>query len=546
METRSRRSVSRKTISSFGSIFSRKKTIDNTPPESLHEPSTPKRQSTNYSTYSAEAQAPRFYSNRGPSLPSTPSLSWSESTADSQSSICIRSPLPTSERRQGSNVSSEFDQSPLESPTDEVEPDMESSEPMPAYLARFQQAESTNLPDSFNESRMCMMEPFSTNLRSKSDVRLSLFSNTTALFRPLEPATQSSSEDPVSPCSVTGVKRTNYFGRRRSNSVQIDRKSTALASATEDHYRTRQLPALPDWSVLLARQHATSRKQRVTRREIMQQPQRESNPSSRRGSCPQNVATVTISGEALASTSSNAQSDMVEHMLGALCVLYWLANNRRFFDVECEALLQRPGSACLSIDHSVIGFEREFPQSRLETHRLARRANQTLVYASLPYKDNSFDVITARGLTSIVADADWPQTIDELIRVLRPGGRLELVTHDQWVNEGPISRGFTKKFSTALAKTGFSAEQTKILLPTLKEAQLTNVQVANLAIPISWGGRCAAVWHKYYEPLRIRREENSMVDWTAQETPELRYEAVRTETIACRSARTLCVISATK
>lgn len=56
---------------------------------------------------------------------------------------------------------------------------------------------------------------------------------------------------------------------------------------------------------------------------------------------------------------------------------------------------------------------------------------------SLPFPDGAFDAVTAAYLLQVISDADVPGVADELLRVLRPGGRLVTVT--PWIPpRGPL------------------------------------------------------------------------------------------------------------
>lgn len=47
---------------------------------------------------------------------------------------------------------------------------------------------------------------------------------------------------------------------------------------------------------------------------------------------------------------------------------------------------------------------------------------------SLPFSDGAFDAVTAAYLLQVLSDTDIPGVVGELLRVLRPGGRLVTVT----------------------------------------------------------------------------------------------------------------------
>lgn len=59
----------------------------------------------------------------------------------------------------------------------------------------------------------------------------------------------------------------------------------------------------------------------------------------------------------------------------------------------------------------------------------------------LIYLDNSFDFVYMRFLITAFTEEEWNKAIQELIRVLKPGGWLELMEGDLVFNpEGPAGK----------------------------------------------------------------------------------------------------------
>jgi ubiquinone/menaquinone biosynthesis C-methylase UbiE len=68
---------------------------------------------------------------------------------------------------------------------------------------------------------------------------------------------------------------------------------------------------------------------------------------------------------------------------------------------------------------------------RADAHLTAERARASLAQANalaLPFKSGSFDAIVSTYLLDVLSDAELPFALQELVRVLSPGGRLVLGT----------------------------------------------------------------------------------------------------------------------
>ncbi|CAG8517368.1 13892_t:CDS:2, partial [Dentiscutata heterogama] len=65
------------------------------------------------------------------------------------------------------------------------------------------------------------------------------------------------------------------------------------------------------------------------------------------------------------------------------------------------------------------------------------KANAT---EGLPFDDNTFDFIFQRYLTAEIPKEKWPYLINELVRVLKPGGFLELSKFSSLFDAGPVNQ----------------------------------------------------------------------------------------------------------
>jgi SAM-dependent methyltransferase len=97
----------------------------------------------------------------------------------------------------------------------------------------------------------------------------------------------------------------------------------------------------------------------------------------------------------------------------------------------------------------------------------------------LPFADNTFDVVSARTLHSLLKFEQWGPTLDELHRVLKPSGYLDFslldailinVTADSW---GQVTNA---EFGHRLQQRGYEREPTKLFLGRLEHAGFKDVK----------------------------------------------------------------------
>lgn len=61
----------------------------------------------------------------------------------------------------------------------------------------------------------------------------------------------------------------------------------------------------------------------------------------------------------------------------------------------------------------------------------------------LPFEDNTFDFVYMRFMMFAITMDDWPEAIDELVRVCKPDGWIEIMERDiLWYNETEIVRNW--------------------------------------------------------------------------------------------------------
>ncbi|KAG9228362.1 hypothetical protein BJ875DRAFT_477673 [Amylocarpus encephaloides] len=109
----------------------------------------------------------------------------------------------------------------------------------------------------------------------------------------------------------------------------------------------------------------------------------------------------------------------------------------------------------------------------------------------LPFKDNQFDLISAREIYSILKQSgengqdEWDVCLAECMRILKPGGYLEFSIMDSdIVNYGPQGLAKSVEFGFNLKTLGYDPQPTKLWLPRLKKAGFVSVKRAWTFLPM--------------------------------------------------------------
>ena len=145
----------------------------------------------------------------------------------------------------------------------------------------------------------------------------------------------------------------------------------------------------------------------------------------------------------------------------------------------------------------VVGLDIESPQSKqvLPPNTCFVQAN---LLDGLPFADRSFDFTHQRLLVLAVPAAHWPAVVGELVRVTRPGGRVELLEGgDVFLNAGPATQRFLGWWREASSARGFDTSLMERLGRLLLDAHVRDVQMRTLQVPVGkWGGHTGALLEK--------------------------------------------------
>ncbi|KAI8144362.1 S-adenosyl-L-methionine-dependent methyltransferase [Fennellomyces sp. T-0311] len=115
----------------------------------------------------------------------------------------------------------------------------------------------------------------------------------------------------------------------------------------------------------------------------------------------------------------------------------------------------------------------------------------------LPYPDNYFDFIHQRLLIFGLTRTDWKNAIKEHLRVLKPGGYLEILECDiEFENEGPKQHRVMDAIFKAFAKKDMSPSIARELGPDYLEptGQLQELNEKVVTFPMNHGGKLGGLF----------------------------------------------------
>ncbi|KAI8144944.1 S-adenosyl-L-methionine-dependent methyltransferase [Fennellomyces sp. T-0311] len=107
----------------------------------------------------------------------------------------------------------------------------------------------------------------------------------------------------------------------------------------------------------------------------------------------------------------------------------------------------------------------------------------------LPFPDNYFDYVHQRFITAGVREHKWPQIIGNLMRVLKPGGWIELnePSVSEIANAGPKYTKLSKAVDRSFKKRGTRLNACRELELHLINAGATNIDMVPFLFPLQHG-----------------------------------------------------------
>ncbi|CAB4444700.1 unnamed protein product [Rhizophagus irregularis] len=137
---------------------------------------------------------------------------------------------------------------------------------------------------------------------------------------------------------------------------------------------------------------------------------------------------------------------------------------------------------------------------------------QANVLVGLPFPDDTFDFIHMSFMLFAFTLKNWEIAINELIRVCKPGGYVELMEKDIfWFNEGP----FCKAARTVMAEELREKKSMEVVItPTLQKvlSQHSTVNHDEKVVPLGeWGGKLGKLYRELYS-WGAKNLKNVMID----------------------------------
>ncbi|KAI8812732.1 S-adenosyl-L-methionine-dependent methyltransferase [Cladochytrium replicatum] len=121
------------------------------------------------------------------------------------------------------------------------------------------------------------------------------------------------------------------------------------------------------------------------------------------------------------------------------------------------------------------------------------RAN---VLERLPYPDNTFDYVHQQALIAGIPSNLWPQVIAELVRVLKPGGYLDLCEADPLPLMAPTPRAerFHEMIETMFKARNLDFRKAYELRAMVgQNPDLTSIRALRRTVPIGWDSKIGDV-----------------------------------------------------
>ncbi|GAA5797546.1 hypothetical protein HPULCUR_002934 [Helicostylum pulchrum] len=103
----------------------------------------------------------------------------------------------------------------------------------------------------------------------------------------------------------------------------------------------------------------------------------------------------------------------------------------------------------------------------------------------LPLPDNYLDIIYQRDTTSIMPHERWPFLLDELMRVAKPGGYIELVEHSFVIkNPGPVLALVNEWYKIVTTSIAVDPKEAKHLKQMMTTAGFQDIDKKVITVPI--------------------------------------------------------------
>ncbi|KAF7726204.1 hypothetical protein EC973_009002 [Apophysomyces ossiformis] len=102
-----------------------------------------------------------------------------------------------------------------------------------------------------------------------------------------------------------------------------------------------------------------------------------------------------------------------------------------------------------------------------------------------PMADNAVDFIFQRNMGQVIQKEMWPKVLQEMFRVLKPGGYIELVESDLWHhNAGPVQQAFDAFLQEQCKELCLDFTFTETLSQKIEEVGFSKLDHRSLDIPV--------------------------------------------------------------
>jgi SAM-dependent methyltransferase len=165
---------------------------------------------------------------------------------------------------------------------------------------------------------------------------------------------------------------------------------------------------------------------------------------------------------------------------------------RNILDVGCGTGRWAQEMAQAFPEANVIGLDIfEAPEDNISIKPINYQFVMADALKGLPFSPFQFDFVHQRSLGYAIPCTGWPQVVNELVRVTRPGGMVELVEPDCiFQNAGPSCIQLQNWIITACQKCGIDPTEVRQIEIYLRLAGLINTKAEVVSLPIGqWGGR---------------------------------------------------------
>ncbi|CAG8582839.1 15923_t:CDS:2 [Cetraspora pellucida] len=167
----------------------------------------------------------------------------------------------------------------------------------------------------------------------------------------------------------------------------------------------------------------------------------------------------------------------------------------KILDIGCGPAQEFPEANVYGIDISST-----FPASIKPKNCHFKKCN---IVEPFPFKDEEFDYVFMRYMIFALKDYQWIHVLNEIKRILKPGGVFECVDRDVLreynktaFRAGKTITAFVEKSQCTLYKQkGIDVRFITKVEPTLKEMGFQNVTCIQKHIPFgNWGGKIGEIW----------------------------------------------------